>query len=175
VIRKHLVFVVSLVSFALLILLTACGSAVEESTSNGNSTGSDQIDQTSGAVTTSKLNLNEAADDDFLNTIPGMGNRMVREFAEYRPYVSIQQFRREIGKYVDDAQVADYELYVYVPVDVDEADAETLMQLPGVDETIVNTLMDRRPYGSNEAFLAALAEHISPDELAVAETYLASN
>lgn len=37
---------------------------------------------------------------------------MVRKFEEYRPYVSIQQFRREIGKYVDEAMVAAYEQYV---------------------------------------------------------------
>ena len=47
---------------------------------------------------------------------------------EYRPYVSIRHFRREIGKYVSDEQVAAYEQYVYVPVDPNSADAETLMQ-----------------------------------------------
>ncbi len=53
--------------------------------------------------------------DELLATIPNFGDRMVREFGEYRPYVSIQQFRKEIGKYVDAAQVAEYEKYVYVP------------------------------------------------------------
>ena len=47
--------------------------------------------------------------EQLLETIPDFGNRMVREFFEYQPYVSIQQFRREIGKYVDDEQVASYE------------------------------------------------------------------
>ena len=45
-----------------------------------------------------KLNLNTATGDDYLKAIPGFSSRMVREFLEYRPYVSIQQFRREIGK-----------------------------------------------------------------------------
>ena len=72
---------------------------------------------------------------------------MVREFLEYRPYVSIQQFRQEIGKYVDEAQVAAYEQYVYVPVNVDEADAKTLQQLPGVDEAVAAELIAARPYG----------------------------
>ena len=31
-----------------------------------------------------------------------MGQRMLHEFKEYRPYKSMEQFRREIGKYVDD-------------------------------------------------------------------------
>ena len=56
--------------------------------------------------------------EQLLETIPDFGNRIVREFFEYQPYVSIQQFRREIGKYVDDEQVASYESYVFVPVDV---------------------------------------------------------
>ncbi|MEZ4730369.1 MAG: hypothetical protein R3E79_24845 [Caldilineaceae bacterium] len=77
-----------------------------------------------------KLNLNTVTEDELLTTIPDFGNRMVREFFEYRPYISIQQFRREIGKYVDEAQVAEYEQYVYVPVNVNESDAATVMQIP---------------------------------------------
>ena len=65
-----------------------------------------------------KLNLNTATGDEFLAGVPGMSNRMVREFEEYRPYVSIQQFRREIGKYVDQMQVAENENDVFVPIDI---------------------------------------------------------
>ena len=106
-----------------------------------------------------RLNLNTATRDDFL-TVPGVGNRMVREFMEYRPYVSIRQFRREIGKYVSDEQVAAYEQYVYVPVDPNSADAETLMQLAGVDETIAAALIEGRPYASAEAFLERLSASV---------------
>ena len=52
-----------------------------------------------------RVNLNTATRDEF-GEIPGVGRRMAREFMEYRPYVSIRQFRREIGKYVSDEQVA---------------------------------------------------------------------
>ena len=45
------------------------------------------------------VNLNKATDDDILS-IPGAGNRMVREFKEYRPWTSKAQFDKEIGKYV---------------------------------------------------------------------------
>lgn len=126
----------------------------------------------STAVANTKLNLNAASGDDFLNTIPNFGNRMVREFQEYRPYVSILQFRREIGKYVDEAQVAFYEQYVYVPVNVDEADAATLQQIPGVDATIAEALIAARPYGSNDAFLAKLGEYLAAEQVAVAAGYL---
>ena len=124
------------------------------------------------AAASAKLNLNEVTEEQLLSSIPGFGNRMVREFFEYRPYVSIQQFRREIGKYVDAAQVAQYEQYVFVPIDVDAADAETLQQLPGVDATIAADLIAGRPYGSNQAFLTKLAERIPAGDLAAAAAYL---
>ena len=57
------------------------------------------------------INLNTAAEADIL-LIPGVGKRMAHEFEEYRPYSNIEQFRREIGKYVDAAEVARLEQYV---------------------------------------------------------------
>jgi hypothetical protein len=35
---------------------------------------------------------------------------------EYRPYTALAQFHREIGKYVDAAELARLEQYVYVPL-----------------------------------------------------------
>jgi DNA uptake protein ComE-like DNA-binding protein len=57
------------------------------------------------------INLNEAKRSDIL-LIPGVGKRMAHEFEEYRPYSDIEQFRREMGKYVDEAEVARLEEYV---------------------------------------------------------------
>jgi hypothetical protein len=37
---------------------------------------------------------------------------MLREFKEYRPYKNIEQFRKEIGKYVNAKEVARLERYV---------------------------------------------------------------
>ena len=59
------------------------------------------------------IDLNTATDDEIL-LIPGVGSRMLREFKEYRPYTSIDQFRREIGKYVDDAELARLERFVAI-------------------------------------------------------------
>ena len=119
------------------------------------------------------LNLNTATGDEF-QTISNVGNRMVREFNEYRPYISILQFRREIGKYVDESQVAAYEQYVYVPVDINQSDSETLKQLPGVDDTIAEALMAGRPYESNAAFLQQLGQYVTESDLTVAGNYLAA-
>jgi DNA uptake protein ComE-like DNA-binding protein len=57
------------------------------------------------------INLNDASESDIL-LIPGVGKRMAHEFEEYRPYSSMEQFRREMGKYVDEAEVARLEQYV---------------------------------------------------------------
>ncbi|HWL40484.1 MAG TPA: helix-hairpin-helix domain-containing protein [Gemmatimonadaceae bacterium] len=60
------------------------------------------------------IDLNTATDAEIL-LIPGVGSRMLHEFKEYRPYTSIEQFRREIGKYVDDAELVRLERYVAAP------------------------------------------------------------
>jgi DNA uptake protein ComE-like DNA-binding protein len=57
------------------------------------------------------LKLNSELQADF-QLIPGVGRKMAREFDEYRPYADMEQFRREIGKYVDEDEVARYEQYV---------------------------------------------------------------
>ena len=126
------------------------------------------------AVEFTRVNLNTATADEIM-TIPGMTSRMVREFQEYRPYVSIVQFRREIGKYVSQDQVSAYEQSIFVPVSVDESDAETLKQLPGVDDQIAAALIAGRPYGSNDAFLNALASQVSAADAAAAVNYLVSD
>ena len=59
------------------------------------------------------IDLNTATDEQIM-LIPGMGKRMLHEFKEYRPYVSLAQFNREIGKYVDDAELARLAQYVSV-------------------------------------------------------------
>ena len=60
------------------------------------------------------INLNSATDAE-IQMIPGVGNRMLREFKEYRPYLALAQFHREIGKYVDDKELARLEQYVFAP------------------------------------------------------------
>lgn len=125
-----------------------------------------------GQSATAKINLNTASRDEFLAKVPNLGNRMAHEFEEYRPYKSIQQFRREMAKYVDAAKIAEYERHVFVPVDENAADAATLQQLPGLDEREAAELAAGRPYASREAFVAKLAEKVSPEDLAVGRGYL---
>lgn len=145
--------------------------AVVTSTPNANA----NANQTSGNnAAKAKLNVNTASGSELLAAIPGLGNKMVHEFEEYRPYNSIQQFRREIGKYVSAEQVAEYEKHIYVPIKPNDADAATLQQIPGLDASEAQALIAARPYASNDAFLAKLAANVSEAELSVARTYLSN-
>jgi DNA uptake protein ComE-like DNA-binding protein len=119
-----------------------------------------------------KLNVNTASGAELLNSIPNFSNRMVHEFEEYRPYRSIQVFRREIGKYVAPAVVAEYEKYIFVPIDINQADAQTLMQIPGLDQSEAESLIAGRPYASPDAFMTKLSDKVSATERDIARSYL---
>jgi DNA uptake protein ComE-like DNA-binding protein len=172
-----------LLALPLALVLAACASdpddapdasttdAETEETQETQAPSSATEDAMGDGARTQKVNLNEASEDDFL-ALPGVGENMAHEFEEYRPYVSIRQFRREIGKYVDAEQVAAYEKHVFVPVKANASDAATLQQLPGVDEAAAEALIDGRPYASREAFFDALRTHVSAEERAAAEAYV---
>ena len=160
-------------------VFTACTAASENQTNTNRAIA---VATASPAATTpaaatqapaAKLNLNTASGADFQKAIPNFGNRMVHEFEEYRPYKSIAQFRKEIGKYVDANTVAEYEKYVFVPIDHNQSDAATLQQIPGLDATEAQELIAGRPYASHDAFLAKLGEKVSAAELELAKTYMA--
>jgi len=59
------------------------------------------------------IDLNNATEEEML-LIPGVGDRMAHEFDEYRPYEGMARFRAEIGKYVDEDEVARLERYVEI-------------------------------------------------------------
>ena len=59
------------------------------------------------------MDLNDATSEE-IGLIPGVGRRMTHEFEEYRPYEAMSQFRREIGKYVDDDEVERLARYVEI-------------------------------------------------------------
>jgi DNA uptake protein ComE-like DNA-binding protein len=165
-------------AFASALLATACNPANNNSPANANSSNANATASPAAAAqsptagSTAKLNINTATGADFLRVMPDLGNRMVHEFEEYRPYKSIQQFRKEIGKYVDQNRVAEYEKFIFVPIDENQSDAATLQQIPGLDANEVQQLIAGRPYASREAFQEKLAGSVTADELAIAKTYL---
>jgi len=120
------------------------------------------------------LNLNTATREEIM-LIPGMGNRMVREFLEYRPYTAIAQFRKEIGKYVDDKEVARLEQYVFVPINLNTASDETLLSIPGANPQLLRALKESRPYKDMEQFRREIAKSVSAKEAARLERYFVIN
>jgi DNA uptake protein ComE-like DNA-binding protein len=60
-----------------------------------------------------RVGLNKGTREAFM-LIPGVGSRMAHEFEEYRPWKTQAQFEKEIGKYVDAAEVARLWQYVVI-------------------------------------------------------------
>jgi len=121
-----------------------------------------------------QMNLNTAAREEIM-LIPGMGNRMVREFFEYRPYTALTQFRKEIGKYVDDKEVARLEQYVFVPINLNTASDETLSSIPGATPQLIRTIKDLRPYKDMQEFRREIAKSVDSKEAARLERYFVIN
>lgn len=111
------------------------------------------------------FNLNTTPEKDF-KIIPGVGDRMAHEFEEYRPYVKMQQFRKEIGKYVDEKEVARLEQYVFVPVELNTASEEDILALPGVGKRMAHEFEEYRPYKNMEQFRKEIGKYVDDKELA---------
>ena len=117
------------------------------------------------------INLNAATREEIL-LIPGVGNRMLREFMEYRPYRSLAVFHREIGKYVDDTELARLEQYVYVPIDLNTASDEDITSIPGVGRRMLREFKEYRPYRNIEQFRREIGKYVDEREVARLERYV---
>ena len=111
------------------------------------------------------FNLNTTPESDF-KIIPGVGDRMAHEFEEYRPYISMAQFRREIGKYVDEEEIARYESYVFVPIELNSASEEIIKELPGVGNRMAHEFEEYRPYTNMAQFRKEIGKYVDDQELA---------
>ena len=110
------------------------------------------------------IDLNTASREEIL-LVPGVGPRMAHEFEEYRPYRAMAQFRREIGKYVDDDEVARLEQYVFVPIDLNTASEDDILSIPGVGQRMLHEFMEYRPYRSIAQFRREIGKYVDDDEL----------
>jgi DNA uptake protein ComE-like DNA-binding protein len=117
------------------------------------------------------LNLNAASREELL-LIPGMGNRMVGEFFEYRPFQSFSHFRREIGKYVDEKEVARLEQYVFLPIPLNSAPDQDILTIPGLGPRMLHEFKEYRPYPNIERFRREIGKYVSEKEVGRLERYL---
>lgn len=118
-----------------------------------------------------QINLNTASREEIM-LIPGMSPRMAHEFEEYRPYTSLEQFRREIGKYVDANEVARLEQYVFVPMNLNSASGEDFLTIPGMSNRMVHEFEEYRPYTSMEQFRREIGKYVDANEVARLESYV---
>jgi DNA uptake protein ComE-like DNA-binding protein len=117
------------------------------------------------------IDLNTASREEIL-MVPGVGPRMAHEFEEYRPYRALAQFRREIGKYVDDDEVARLEQFVFVPIDLNSASDEDILSIPGVGQRMLHEFKEYRPYTSLAQFRREIGKYVDEGEVARLERYV---
>jgi DNA uptake protein ComE-like DNA-binding protein len=117
------------------------------------------------------INLNRTSKDEVM-LIPGMGLKMLHEFEEYRPYKSLAVFHKEIGKYVDEKELARLEQYVFVPINLNSASDEDIQTIPGLGRRMLREFKEYRPYKNIEQFRKEIGKYVNEKEVARLERYV---
>ena len=110
------------------------------------------------------VDLNRGSDAEFL-LIPGAGTRMLREFKEYRPWTSFEQFRREIGKYfrANPGEVTRLEQYVFIPIDLNTASDSLMATFAPIGvgtRRWIHEFKEYRPWTSAEQFKREIGKYV---------------
>jgi DNA uptake protein ComE-like DNA-binding protein len=111
------------------------------------------------------LDLNDVSAEEIL-LIPGVGQRMLHEFEEYHPYRGLAEFHREIGKYVDDDELARLAQYVFVPLDLNTASDADFQTIPGVGRRMAHEFEEYRPWRTKAQFEREIGKYVDDDEVA---------
>jgi len=110
------------------------------------------------------INLNTAAREEIL-LVPGAGNRMAREFAEYRPWKTWGQFDKEIGKYVGAQETARLAQYCFIPVNLNTATDEDILSIPGAGKRMVREFKEYRPWKTMAQFDKEIGKYVDAREV----------
>lgn len=110
------------------------------------------------------VDLNRGTDAEFL-LIPGAGARMLREFKEYRPWTSFEQFQREIGKYfrANPAEVTRLEQYVFIPIELNTATDSLMATFASIGvgtRRWIREFKEYRPWTSREQFEREIGKYV---------------
>jgi DNA uptake protein ComE-like DNA-binding protein len=117
------------------------------------------------------INLNTATRDEIL-LVPGAGQRMTREFAEYRPWKTWAQFDKEIGKYVGADATAKLAQYCFIPVNLNTASDADFLSIPGAGPRMLREFKEYRPWKSWEQFDKEIGKYVDAKEVARLKRYL---
>ena len=110
------------------------------------------------------VDLNRGTDAEFL-LIPGAGQRMLREFKEYRPWTSFAQFQREIGKYFrsNPAEVTRLEQYVFIPIELNtftDSVMATFAPIGVGTRRWIREFQEYRPWKTKEQFEREIGKYV---------------
>ncbi len=111
------------------------------------------------------VNLNTGTREEIL-LIPSAGTRMVREFTEYRPWVSWAQFDKEISKYVGQEATDKLKQYVFIPVKLNTATNEDILSIPGAGNRMVREFNEYRPWTTKAQFDREISKYVGDKETA---------
>ena len=117
------------------------------------------------------VNLNTATGEEIM-LIPGAGKRMAHEFEEYRPWKSWAQFDKEIGKYVDQKEVARLAQYGFIPLNLNTASDADLSTIPGVGQRMLREFKEYRPWKTREQFNKEIGKYVDQKEVARLARYV---
>jgi len=120
------------------------------------------------------VNLNTGTPEEIL-LIPRAGKRMVREFAEYRPWKTWPQFDKEISKYVGQPETDRLKQYVFIPVNLNTATDEDIMSIPGAGKRMVREFKEYRPWKTKEQFEKEIGKYVNAREVARLWRYVVIN
>jgi DNA uptake protein ComE-like DNA-binding protein len=111
------------------------------------------------------VNLNTGTPEEII-LIPGAGKRMVREFAEYRPWKTWAQFDKEISKYVGQPETDRLKQYVFIPVKLNTATDADIQSIPGAGNRMVREFKEYRPWKTKEQFEKEIGKYVNAREVA---------
>jgi DNA uptake protein ComE-like DNA-binding protein len=111
------------------------------------------------------INLNTGTAPEIL-LIPRVGKRMTHEFEEYRPWATMAQFDKEIGKYVGAAETNRLKQYVFIPLDLNTATDEQFTTIPNVGGNMLREFKEYRPWKTKAQFDKEIGKYVGPKETA---------
>ncbi len=111
------------------------------------------------------INLNTGTAPEIM-LIPRISKRMPHEFEEYRPWVSFAQFDKEIGKYVDQAEVNRLKQYVFIPLDLNRATDDQFKTIPNVPARMIHEFNEYRPWKTKAQFDKEIGKYVDAKEVA---------
>ena len=117
------------------------------------------------------INLNTATRDEIL-LVPNAGQRMTREFAEYRPWKTWAQFDKEIGKYVGAEATAKLAQYCFIPINLNTASDEDFLSIPGAGPRMLREFKEYRPWKSWAQFDKEIGKYVDAKEVGRLKRYL---